>query len=147
VKIDLLYEIQIPLPHGPTTERDYFWQALAQVEAADCAGFGCAWAVEHHFLTEFAHSSAPEVFLTACAMRTERIRVGHGAHRREPRAVAGGARDDPTHVGAQEVLPQRQVLERARARRDPEALPSLPNRVRRWIARTWSWHRGSRAAK
>jgi hypothetical protein len=78
VKIDLLYEIQIPLPHGPTTERDYFWQALAQVEAADRAGFGCAWAVEHHFLTEFAHSSAPEVFLTACSMRTERIRVGHG---------------------------------------------------------------------
>jgi alkanesulfonate monooxygenase SsuD/methylene tetrahydromethanopterin reductase-like flavin-dependent oxidoreductase (luciferase family) len=78
VKIDLLYEIQIPLPHGPTTEREYFWQALEQVEAADRAGFGCVWAVEHHFLTEFAHSSAPEVFLTACAMRTERIRVGHG---------------------------------------------------------------------
>lgn len=78
MKIDLLYEIQIPLPHGPTTEPDYFWQALAQVEAADRPGFGCAWAVEHHFLTEFAHYSAPEVFLTACAMRTERIRVGHG---------------------------------------------------------------------
>ena len=59
MKIDLLYEIQIALPHGPTTERDYFWRALEQVEAADRAGFGCAWAVEHHFQTEFAHSSAP----------------------------------------------------------------------------------------
>jgi len=33
VKIDLLYE-QIPLPHGPTTEREYFWQALEQVQGS-----------------------------------------------------------------------------------------------------------------
>jgi len=34
--------------------------------------------VEHHFLDEYSHSSAPEVFLAACAARTERIRLGHG---------------------------------------------------------------------
>ena len=37
------------------------------------------WAVEHHFLEEYSHCSAPELFLTACAMQTKRIRVGHGA--------------------------------------------------------------------
>ena len=37
------------------------------------------WAVEHHFLEEYSHCSAPELFLTAVAMQTERIRVGHGA--------------------------------------------------------------------
>ena len=37
-----------------------------------------AWEVEHHFLEECSHSSAPEVFLAACSQRTERIRLGHG---------------------------------------------------------------------
>jgi len=36
------------------------------------------WAVEHHFLEEYSHCSAPEVFLAAVAAQTERIRVGHG---------------------------------------------------------------------
>jgi alkanesulfonate monooxygenase SsuD/methylene tetrahydromethanopterin reductase-like flavin-dependent oxidoreductase (luciferase family) len=78
LKIDLLYEIQIPRPHDERSEYRAFHEALEQIQAADRAGFACVWAVEHHFLTEFAHSSAPEVFLTAAAMRTERIRIGHG---------------------------------------------------------------------
>ena len=45
---------------------------------ADELGFDYVWAVEHHFLEEFSHCSAPELFLTACAMQTQRIRVGHG---------------------------------------------------------------------
>jgi alkanesulfonate monooxygenase SsuD/methylene tetrahydromethanopterin reductase-like flavin-dependent oxidoreductase (luciferase family) len=73
VQIDLLYEIQIPAPHDARSEQRAFHQALEQIAAADRAGFSCVWAVEHHFLTEFAHSSAPEVFLAAPAMRTERI--------------------------------------------------------------------------
>jgi alkanesulfonate monooxygenase SsuD/methylene tetrahydromethanopterin reductase-like flavin-dependent oxidoreductase (luciferase family) len=78
VKIDLLYEVQIPEPQEPRAEQRYFREALEQIEAADRAGFGCVWAVEHHFLTAFAHSSAPEVWLAAAAARTERIRIGHG---------------------------------------------------------------------
>jgi alkanesulfonate monooxygenase SsuD/methylene tetrahydromethanopterin reductase-like flavin-dependent oxidoreductase (luciferase family) len=34
--------------------------------------------VEHHFLEEYSHSSAPEVFLAAASQRTRRIRLGHG---------------------------------------------------------------------
>lgn len=74
MKIDLLYEIQCP----GRSEYDAYWEALEQIELADRMGFGTAWCVEHHFLTDFAHSSAPEVFLAAVAQRTERIRIGHG---------------------------------------------------------------------
>ena len=44
----------------------------------DELGFDTVWAVEHHFLEEYSHCSAPEIFLTACAMKTKNIRVGHG---------------------------------------------------------------------
>jgi alkanesulfonate monooxygenase SsuD/methylene tetrahydromethanopterin reductase-like flavin-dependent oxidoreductase (luciferase family) len=36
------------------------------------------WEVEHHFLEEYSHSSAPEVFLAAASQRTRQIRLGHG---------------------------------------------------------------------
>jgi alkanesulfonate monooxygenase SsuD/methylene tetrahydromethanopterin reductase-like flavin-dependent oxidoreductase (luciferase family) len=78
LKLDLLYEIQIPRPHDAASESRAYFEALEQIEAADRAGFACVWAVEHHFLTEFAHSSAPEVLLAAAAARTTRIRIGHG---------------------------------------------------------------------
>ena len=41
-------------------------------------GFDSVWAVEHHFLEEYSHCPAPELFLTACAMKTKKMRVGHG---------------------------------------------------------------------
>jgi len=53
-------------------------EALEQVELADRIGIDYAWEVEHHFLEEYSHSSAPEVFLAACSQRTRRIRLGHG---------------------------------------------------------------------
>jgi alkanesulfonate monooxygenase SsuD/methylene tetrahydromethanopterin reductase-like flavin-dependent oxidoreductase (luciferase family) len=48
------------------------------VELADTLGFDYIWEVEHHFLEEYSHSSAPEVFLAACSQRTTQIRLGHG---------------------------------------------------------------------
>lgn len=78
MRIDLLYELQNPRPHHQRSEYDVYWQAVEQIELADKMGFGAVWAVEHHFLTEFAHSTAPEVFLSAVAQRTQRIRIGHG---------------------------------------------------------------------
>jgi alkanesulfonate monooxygenase SsuD/methylene tetrahydromethanopterin reductase-like flavin-dependent oxidoreductase (luciferase family) len=78
MKFDLLYELQIPKPHDAGSEHRCYHEALAQIELADRLGFDTVWEVEHHFLTEFAHSSAPEVFLSAVAQRTSRIRIGHG---------------------------------------------------------------------
>src|SRR5438046_10511318 len=84
MKFDLLYELQIPKPHDARSEYRCYHEALEQIALADRLGFDTVWAVEHHFLTEFAHSSAPEVFLSAVAQRTRKIRLGHG-----PRVLSG----------------------------------------------------------
>ena len=78
MKFDLLYELQIPKPHDARSEYRCYHEALEQIALADRLGFDTVWAVEHHFLTEFAHSSAPDVFLSAVAQRTRQIRIGHG---------------------------------------------------------------------
>lgn len=74
----LLYELQTM--EGRTRRRDYdlLWNSTKQVEKADEAGFTHVWAVEHHFRENFSHCAAPEIWLTALAQRTERIRLGHG---------------------------------------------------------------------
>jgi len=78
MKFGIFYEHQLPRPWQPGDERKLFNDALDQVELADRLGFDFAWEVEHHFLEEYSHSSAPEVFLAACSQRTRQIRLGHG---------------------------------------------------------------------
>ncbi len=78
MKFGILYEHQLPRPWGPDSEYRRFQDALEQVELADKVGVDYVWEVEHHFLEEFAHSSAPEIFLAGCSQRTKRIRLGHG---------------------------------------------------------------------
>jgi alkanesulfonate monooxygenase SsuD/methylene tetrahydromethanopterin reductase-like flavin-dependent oxidoreductase (luciferase family) len=78
VRFGIFYELQLPKPWGPDDERRLVQDALDQVELADRLGIDCAWAVEHHFLEEYSHCSASEVFLAAAAARTKRIRLGHG---------------------------------------------------------------------
>jgi alkanesulfonate monooxygenase SsuD/methylene tetrahydromethanopterin reductase-like flavin-dependent oxidoreductase (luciferase family) len=74
----LLFEIQTQDPFQDDREHRAWWEALAQAEEADRAGFDAVWAVEHHFLVEYAHCSAPEVFLSAVSQRTSTVRLGHG---------------------------------------------------------------------
>jgi len=78
VKFGIFYEHQLPRPWSDGAEERLFEEALDQVELADRLGIDYAWEVEHHFLEEYSHSSAPEVFLAACSQRTRRIRLGHG---------------------------------------------------------------------
>jgi alkanesulfonate monooxygenase SsuD/methylene tetrahydromethanopterin reductase-like flavin-dependent oxidoreductase (luciferase family) len=78
MKFGIFYEHQLPRPWSERSEQDLFNEALDQVELADRLGIDSAWEVEHHFLEEYSHSSAPEVFLAACSQRTKRIRLGHG---------------------------------------------------------------------
>ena len=78
MKFGLFYEHQIPRPWDEGAEHKLFQDALVQVELADQLGFDYIWEVEHHFLEEYSHSSAPEVFLAACSQRTTQIRLGHG---------------------------------------------------------------------
>src|SRR6195256_4565052 len=78
MKFGIFYEHQLPRPWEPDSELQLFQEALDQVELADKLGIEYAWEVEHHFLEEYSHSSAPEVFLAACSQRTKNIRLGHG---------------------------------------------------------------------
>ncbi len=78
MQFGIFYEHQLPRPWGEDGERRLIAEALEQVELADRLGFDYAWEVEHHFLEEYSHSSAPEVFLAAASQRTQRIRLGHG---------------------------------------------------------------------
>lgn len=78
MKFGIFYEHQLPRPWTERSERDLFHDSLAQIELADKLGYDYAWEVEHHFLEEYSHSSAPEVFLGAASQRTKNIRLGHG---------------------------------------------------------------------
>ena len=78
MKFGVFYEHQLPRPWEEDSEYRLLQDALEQVELADRLGFDVVWEVEHHFLEEYSHSSAPEVFLGACSQRTKDIRLGHG---------------------------------------------------------------------
>jgi alkanesulfonate monooxygenase SsuD/methylene tetrahydromethanopterin reductase-like flavin-dependent oxidoreductase (luciferase family) len=78
MKFGVFYEHQLPRPWTDGQEHRLLHEAIEQVVLADELGIDFAWEVEHHFLEEYSHSSAPEVFLAVAAARTKRIRLGHG---------------------------------------------------------------------
>lgn len=78
MKFGIFYEHQLPRPWTEDSEHTLLHDALEQIELADRVGIDYVWEVEHHFLEEYSHSSAPEVFLAAASQRTRRIRLGHG---------------------------------------------------------------------
>src|SRR3954447_1426892 len=78
MRFGLFYEHQMPRPWEDGAQEKLLSDALDQIELADRLGIDYVWEVEHHFLEEYSHSSAPEVFLGAASQRTKRIRLGHG---------------------------------------------------------------------
>jgi alkanesulfonate monooxygenase SsuD/methylene tetrahydromethanopterin reductase-like flavin-dependent oxidoreductase (luciferase family) len=78
MKFGGFYELQHPRPWASGSEHTLLKNALEQVELSDRVGYDYVWATEHHFLEEYAHSSAPEIFLAACSQRTKNLRIGHG---------------------------------------------------------------------
>src|SRR3954453_10796011 len=78
MRFSIFYELQPPQPWEPGSEQRLLAEALEQVELADRLGFDAVWAVEHHFLEEYSHSSASDVFLAAASQRTKTIRLGFG---------------------------------------------------------------------
>src|SRR4051812_42989771 len=78
MRFGIFYEHQIPRPWGEDGEHRLLRDALEQIEIADRVGFDTVWEVEHHFLEEYSHSSASDVFLAAASQRTTRIRLGLG---------------------------------------------------------------------
>jgi alkanesulfonate monooxygenase SsuD/methylene tetrahydromethanopterin reductase-like flavin-dependent oxidoreductase (luciferase family) len=78
MRFGVFYELQLARPWDVDSEYRLYHEALDQLELADRLGYDYAWEVEHHFLEEYSHSSAPEVFLAAASQRTKNIRLGHG---------------------------------------------------------------------
>jgi alkanesulfonate monooxygenase SsuD/methylene tetrahydromethanopterin reductase-like flavin-dependent oxidoreductase (luciferase family) len=63
------------------------------VKQADKYGWKYCWVTEHHFLTEYSHTSASDVYLGYCAAVTNRIHLGSGIfslnpHKDHPARVA-----------------------------------------------------------
>jgi alkanesulfonate monooxygenase SsuD/methylene tetrahydromethanopterin reductase-like flavin-dependent oxidoreductase (luciferase family) len=79
VRFSILHELQLPQPWEEGDEHRVVKEAIEQVRLADRLGYHGVWATEHHFLEEYAHLSAPDVFLGACAPITDTIRLGLGA--------------------------------------------------------------------
>jgi len=77
MEFSMIFEAQIAGP-TPEKERQVMHDCVEQAVLAEKMGFDRVWAVEHHCLHQYAHMSAPEVFLSFVAARTSRIRIGHG---------------------------------------------------------------------
>src|SRR3981189_360727 len=73
-----LFNSACVLPQFRGDEHLRIMEEIAIVRAAERAGFKYTWATEHHFLTEYSHLSANEVFLGYLAAATSRIHLGSG---------------------------------------------------------------------
>jgi alkanesulfonate monooxygenase SsuD/methylene tetrahydromethanopterin reductase-like flavin-dependent oxidoreductase (luciferase family) len=69
---------------GVAAEHNALMGDLELVKAADRSGWKYAWVTEHHFLQEYSHLSANEVFLGYLAAATERIHIGSGIFNLNP---------------------------------------------------------------
>jgi alkanesulfonate monooxygenase SsuD/methylene tetrahydromethanopterin reductase-like flavin-dependent oxidoreductase (luciferase family) len=78
MQFGMFFELQLPRPWDKDSERNLVRNALEWAELGERAGIDYAWAQEHHFLEEYSHSTAPEVFLAAVSQRTKTMRLGHG---------------------------------------------------------------------
>ncbi|MGQ0825930.1 MAG: LLM class flavin-dependent oxidoreductase [Actinomycetota bacterium] len=78
MQFGMFFELQLPRPWSAGNEHTLFQNALEWAERGEAAGIEYAWAQEHHFLEEYSHSTAPEVFLAAVSQRTKHMRIGHG---------------------------------------------------------------------
>jgi len=89
MKFGLFYELQLPRPldgetWDPNAEQQLFEEMFEQVQLADELGYQYVFFVEHHFLEEYAHSTAPEIMLGGLARTTKNIRLGHGVVQMPP---------------------------------------------------------------
>lgn len=62
----------------PEAEHHALMEETEYVIQADRSGFKYAWASEHHFLEEYSHLSANDVFIGYLTHATERIHLGSG---------------------------------------------------------------------
>ena len=114
MRFGMLYELQLPKPWDKGSEQRLIDNAIEQCVLGDKLGIDYAWSVEHHFLEEYSHCSASEVFLSAIAAKTERIKIGFGIRQvisnynhpaRTAEAVAISFHTDAPSLALAKVLP------------------------------------------
>jgi alkanesulfonate monooxygenase SsuD/methylene tetrahydromethanopterin reductase-like flavin-dependent oxidoreductase (luciferase family) len=74
----MFYEIPIPKPWTPDQEHQAYKNVIEQAVHGEQAGFKSFWTVEHHFLDEYSHCSAPDALYGAVAAKTTDLRIGFG---------------------------------------------------------------------
>ncbi len=154
MKFGIIYEICRPDAEW-ATEAEIYHQALEQCVLAEEVGFDHVWTVEHHFLENYSLSSAPEVFLSAVAQRTERIRIGHGVRLLPPafnhpaRSAASAAVLDILSNGRLEFGIGRSITEAELGgfgiepeHSRPAMVEVLPEIVKMWTEHTYPGHDG-----
>ena len=67
-----------PGPGATTASTGCCTTRSSRSRSPTASGSTTVWEVEHHFLEEYSHSSASDVFLAAASQRTQRIRLGLG---------------------------------------------------------------------
>ena len=78
MKFGGIHIMQLPRPWTSDSERRLLNEGLELAELADRSGLDYVWGTEHHFLEEYSHSAAPELFLAAASQRTKNVRLAHG---------------------------------------------------------------------
>src|ERR1700675_3761623 len=78
MQFGMFFELPLPRPWAPESELVLFRNALESAELGERCGIEYAWAQEHHFLEEYSHSTAPEVFLAGVRPRPPTMRPGPG---------------------------------------------------------------------
>ena len=125
MKFGLFFEHQVPRPWEATSEHTVLRQALEQVEYAESLGIDYVWVVEHHFLEEYSHSSAPELFLAA-ALAAHPAHASRARHRADAAAVQPPGARRRAHRHARPAVERsrrfrhRRVVVRGGARRIPD---------------------------
>lgn len=61
---------------NPNAEHEWIMKNVSVACAVENYGIKYVWAPEHHFLYEYSHAPAPEVFLSYVAAKTQRVHVG-----------------------------------------------------------------------
>ena len=76
----------------PNAEHNVLMDDFELCLAAEAAGFKYVWISEHHFLDEYSHLSASDVFLGALAHATSTIHIGSGIFNPLPKVHHPAAR-------------------------------------------------------
>ena len=63
MKFSMIFEAQM-VDTSKASEQQVLHDCVEQAVFGEKMGFDCIWAVEHHCLSQYAHMSAPETFLS-----------------------------------------------------------------------------------